>query len=58
MKPEISIITVGMNHLSYVKEMLASLYSVEVHPFHSRLFLLIIVLLTEPPIISGTIILP
>ena len=28
MKPEISIITVGMNHLSYVKEMLASLYSV------------------------------
>ena len=28
MKPEISIITVGMNHLSYVKEMLSSLYSI------------------------------
>lgn len=27
MKPEISIITVGMNHLSFVKEMLESLYS-------------------------------
>ena len=54
MKPEISIITVGMNHLSYVKEMLASLYSVGSPSVSFE----VIVLLTEPPIISGTIILP
>lgn len=58
MKPEISIITVGMNHLSYVKEMLASLYSVGSPSVSFEVILLIIVLLTEPPIISGTIILP
>lgn len=58
MKPEISIIIVGMNHLSYVKEMLASLYSVGSPSVSFEVILLIIVLLTEPPIISGTIILP
>ena len=58
MKPEISIITVGMNHLSYVKEMLASLYSVGSPSVSFEVIFVEIVLLTEPPIISGTIILP